>query len=159
MSEPNSHRAEQVNLRCTYEEEAALQAGCDALGLSLSNLVEIGVLQSCIDLGMTLLDDAPPRLKPGYVWPFAPKRPEGESSKARITAYIIAPLYPTVAAAAWAVRLSAPLFGIGSALRQIALIKLTNERRQKSEPAKFNAKLAKVVVPYDFEDVVRSTRH
>jgi hypothetical protein len=160
MSEsPHTPKAAQVNLRCTYEEEEAIASACEALGMSLSTLIEISVHQAVIDLGMTLLDEAAPRLKTGYVWPFAPRRPEGESSKARVTAYITAAVFPTLESAAWAVRLSTPLFCIGSTLRQIALAKLANERRQKSSPNTFNAKLAKVKVPYDFDGLVRSTRH
>jgi len=152
-------KATQVNLRCTYEEETAIEAACEVLGLTLSSLVELGLIQAVTDLGMTLLDDAAPRLKPGYVWPFAPKRPEGDSAKARITAYVPAAIYPTVESAAWALRLSLPMFAIGAALRQIALAKLINERRHKSEPAKFNVKLAKLTVPYEFDELVKSTRH
>lgn len=156
---PETPKANQVNLRVTFEEEKAISDACEALGLNISNLVEIGVIQAVIDLGMTLLDDSAPRLKPGYLWPWEPKRPEGESAKARITAYLPAPIYPTVESAAWALRLSVPMFSIGSALRHVSLAKLINERRQKSEPAKFNAKLAKVAVPYDFDALAKTTRH
>jgi len=159
MSDKAAPKATQVNLRCTYEEEAAIEAACEVLGLTLSSLVELGLTQVVTDFGMMLMDDAAPRLKPGYVWPFAPKRPEGDSAKARITAYVPAAIYPTVEAAAWAVRLSIPMFAIGAALREIALAKLLNERRQKSEPAKFNSKLAKLTVPYAFDELVKSTRH
>lgn len=159
MAAEAPQRAIQINLRCTYAEEDAIQAGSEALGLTLSNLVEIGLVQAVIDLGMLLLDDAPPRLKPGYVWPFAPQRPEGESAKARITAYVPAPLHPTVESAAWAVRLSLPMFAIGAALRHLALARLMNERRKKTEPAKYNEKLAALTLPYRFDEAVQSSRH
>lgn len=155
MPETKETKSIQVNLRCTYEEEEALRAACEAVPLTISRLVEIGVTQAVTDLGMALLDDAAPRLRPDYVWPFAPARPEGESAKTRLTAYIPADLYPTLETAAWAVRLSIPFFSIGAALREVALLKLMNERRK---PPKHNAALAKVALPYKFDDLVRTTR-
>lgn len=162
MSEPSS-KAQQINLRCTYEEEACVEAAAVALGLTNSSVIELGLIQAVCDLGMTLLDDQAPRLRVGFVWPFEPKRPDGESAKTRITAYVAPAIYPAISSAAWAVRLSLPLFAIGAGLRFVAIARLVNERRgeakEASEKAKFNPKLAKVNVPYDFDSLVKNPRH
>lgn len=150
--------ATQVNLRCTYEEEAALVAAAAALDLAVSYLVEAGGIQAALDLGGRLLDDAPPRLKPGFAWPWEPRRIEGESAKARITAYVGPTAAETVASAAWAVRLSTPLFLIGATLRLVAQLKLVNERRQKLEPGKYNEALAAVRLPYGFDELARTAK-
>jgi hypothetical protein len=151
-------KAVQVNLRCTFEEERAIEAACVALRITQSHLVELSLIQASADLGLRLFDDLAPRLKPGYVWPWEPKRPDGESAKARFVAYVHAPIFPTIESAAWAVRLSVPLFAIGSSLRQVALLKLMNERRQKAEPKKWNAALAKIEVPYGFDALAKTHR-
>lgn len=154
----DADKAVQINLRCTFEEERAIDAACAALRVTQSQLVELGLIQATFDLGLRLFDDAAPRLKVGYVWPWEPKRPEGESAKARLVSYVPAPVYPTVETAAWAIRLSVPLFAIGAALRQVALAKLINERRQKAEPKKFNSQLAKVELPYGFDAIAKTSR-
>lgn len=151
-------KAVQINLRCTFDEERALEAACAALRITQSQLVELALIQASTDLGLQLLDDTAPRLKPGYVWPWEPKRPDGESAKARFVAYVPALIYPTIESAAWAVRLSVPLYAIGAALRLVARAKLINERRQKTEPKKFNAALAKVDLPYDFDALAKTHR-
>jgi uncharacterized protein (DUF1778 family) len=159
MPESSTPKATQVNLRCTYEEETCLTSAAEALGVNQSQLVELGLIQAVVDIGMTLVDDAAPRLKPGYIWPWEPKRPEGESAKARVTAYVPAIVYPTIESAAWALRLSVPQFAIGATLRLVALAKLINERRHKTEPQKHNPRLVKVVVPYGFDELAKTTRH
>jgi hypothetical protein len=153
-------QAHQINLRVTYEEEAAIHAACEALGsgLTQSGLVQLAVFQALTDLGMLLGDDAPPRLKPEYSYPFVPQRPDGESARARVTVYVVDFTYPTLVTAAWALRISVPMLVIGATLRYVALLRLINERRQRAEPKKYNPALAKLSVPYDFDELVRSTR-
>lgn len=150
--------AVQINLRPTFDEEGTIQQASAALLMTPSALIQLGLIQACTDLRMMLLDDEAPRLKPGFVWPFIPVRPEGASGKLRLTAYLQAALHPTVETAAWALRISVPMFAIGAALRLISLAKLVNERRAKSEPGKFNAQLAAVHVPYGFDEVAKAAK-
>ncbi len=156
MSEPM--KAVQVNIRWTFEEEATIVAAAEALGLATSAFIELSLYQASVDLGMLLLDGAAPRLKPGYSWPYTPMRSEGESSRSRQTVYVPAAVYPTIVTAAWAVHLSVPLFAIGSTLRQVAFLKLANEKWQRVDAQRFNPKLASIRLPYDFDEVAKSAR-
>lgn len=151
-------RAVQINLRCTPEEGRAIKDASAALRITQSQLVELALIEACAELGMQLLDDTPPRLKPEFVWPWKPKRAAGVTARARVVAYVPAVLYPAFENAAWAVRLSVPLYAIGAALRLVARGKLINEWRQKSAPKKFSVELAKVLLPYEFDMLVKPQR-
>jgi hypothetical protein len=145
--------ARQISIRCTYAEETAITAASQAIDLPLSQLVEFAIIQACVDMGMLLGDDTRPRLRPDYVWPFAPARPDGESAQTRVAAYLSPHVKPTAEAAAWAVGQSLPNFAIGATLRYVALLRRLNHRRRRTP--RYNEALASLELPYGVDELVR----
>lgn len=145
--------SKQLGIRCTFEEESCIREAAAALDVDVSTLLEVAMAQQCVDLGMALGDDTPPRLRPGFSWLFAPARGDGDSAKTRLTGYAGPLLYPTFESAAYALHVSVPLFAIGSTLRHIAILQAANAERRGEKT--HNAALAKVGVPYGFDELVR----
>lgn len=145
--------SKQMGVRCTFEEETCIRSAATALDVETSVLVELSMIDQCNALGMLVGSPTPPRLKPGYSWDFEPARADGDSAKTRLTVYASALLYPSFEAAAWTLRVSMPLFAIGSTLRYIAALKADNASRKTEKT--YNAALAKVTVPYDFDKRIR----
>ena len=148
-----------LTMRCTFQEEECIQKAAEISDLPMSNFVVLTLVESLnLTLGMSVFDDTPPRLRVGYQWPFAPQRADGDSAKTRLNAYIPKFMIPAVAAAHFGVHLTLPAFTIGSALRGVAYLKIVNERNKKLKNDMYQPEYEKLVVPYGFEDIVRSAK-
>lgn len=138
-------RSIQLGIRCTPEELKCIRAAATALAIETSVLVEIAMLDQCKDLRLVLGSPTVPRVSAGPAWDFVSAR---TGATGRITVYANPLVHPTFEAAAWALRVSVPVFAVGSSLQFIATLKSDNATRREEKT--YNNALAKVDVPYGF---------
>ena len=118
---------ETIALRMTPLESAAIDYGCHALDLGVSQLMAQAGLEAAFALGYTLSGKAAIRARPGS-WKDAPRRDEGDSATLRQSVSINSAQATIFEEVCSAHDVTLPAFLIGATLRFLSDLKQKNPK-------------------------------